>query len=371
MKITDVQTILVNVEMKNWVFVKVFTDEGITGLGEATLEDKALTVKEQIENYKDKILGEDPFNIEKIWQKLYYHGFWRGGVVMNTAVSGIEHALWDIMGKKLDVPVYKLLGGKYNDKIPVYATSRVLSGETIDECLEYAQDLVDRGFTAFKGDPFGNADRKIGKKELDWAMEKIRAVKKEFDDDLGICIEGHGRFNVDTAIKIARRLEEFDPLFFEEPVPPENVDVLLKVSKAANVTIATGERKFTKFDYREVLEKQPATIIQPDICHTGGILELKKIAAMAEARYIPVAPHNPNGPVATAANIHVMATIPNIFRLEYLSSDVPWRDELLVDPIEFEDGYVKIPERPGLGVELNEDVVREHPYKKAKYALFS
>ncbi len=371
MKITDVKTFVMNAFRRNWVFVKVYTDEGITGLGEATLEGKAMTVSSAIKELKDYVIGRDPFNVEDIWQKMSYGGFWRGGPVINTAISGIEHALWDIMGKKLNVPVYKLLGGLCRDKIKVYGGSAFTMGAaTAEECAKNCLEMVEQGFTTLKGDPFGVADQVIEKRLAKDAIERVRAVREAVGDEVDICIEAHGRFNTYTAIKMGKELEEFSPFFYEEPVPPENVDAMAKVARAVNIPIASGERLYTKYGFRELLEKQAVSIIQPDICHAGGILECKKISAMAEAYYIPVAPHNPNGPVATAVNVQFMACIPNALILELASHVVPWRKEVLIEPIEIKGGYIEVPSKPGLGIELNEETVAKYPYKKPVFDLF-
>lgn len=371
MKITDVKTFVVNALWRNWVFVKVYTDEGISGLGEATLEGKELTVVAAIKELKGYVIGKDPFNVEDIWQKMSYGGFWRGGPVINTAISGMEHALWDIIGKKLNVPVYKLLGGLCRDKIKVYVGSAFTLGATTpEECAQNCLEIVEQGFATLKGDPFGVADQVIERRLAKDAIERVRTVRKAVGDEVDICIEAHGRFNTYTAIKMGKELEEFSPFFYEEPVPPENVDAMVKVARAVNIPIASGERLYTKYGFRELLEKQAVSIIQPDICHAGGILECKKISAMAEVYYIPVAPHNPNGPVATAVNVQLMACIPNASMLELVSHVVPWRKEVLTEPIEIKGGYIKVPSKPGLGIELNEEVVAKYPYKEPVFGLF-
>jgi len=372
MKITEVKTILVGStstreKWKNWVFVKIDTNEGIVGVGEATVEGKEKTVATAVEELARYLVGKDPFQIEQHWQTMYRSAFWRGGIILNSAISGVEQALWDIVGKKLDTPVYNLLGGPCRNKIRVYTH---VSGGTPEELAENAVQLVKLGYTAVKFGPYGIIDERLDQrfKErhasiIKEAVTRVKAVRNAVGDDVDVMLDLHGRLNPYMAIALAKEFEEFKPLFFEEPVPPENVDALIKVASHTSIPIATGERLFTKFGFREVIEKQAVDIIQPDPSHAGGILECKKIAAMAEAHYISIAPHNPRSPVMTAVVLHLDACTPNFLIQEHVRDDKPPRNEVLVEPLVFEKGFMKLPTKPGLGIELNEKALAKYPFK--------
>jgi galactonate dehydratase len=372
MKISMIRTWKVFANWRNWVFVKVETDEGVHGVGEATLEGRALAVEAGIQELSRNLVGRDPSDIEDMWQAAYYREtFWVGGPIMLTAISAIEMALWDIVGKTLGVPVYKLLGGKCRSELRLYANGWYFGAVTPDDFAQKAAETVKRGYTALKWDPFGSADKTLTLDQMRQAVANVAAVREAVGNNVDLLIEAHGRFNTYTAITVANRLEEYNPMFLEEPVPPENYDALAEVKRATRVPIATGERCYTTFGYRDLLSKSAAHIIQPDVMHAGGILETKKIAAMAGAHYIPVAPHNPNGPIAMAATMQLAAGIPNFLILEYLVDDVPWRDTVVSAPAKVENGYVKLSEAPGLGVDLVEPECEAHPYVPVDLSLFS
>lgn len=365
MKITDVKIYMVPAVWKDWVFVKTETDEGVHGIGEATIEKKARTVVTAIEQLREYLVGKDPRKIEAHWQSMYSGAFWRGGPILNSAISGVEQSLWDILGKSVGLPVHALLGGACRDRIRVYANQWSREAKAPAEYAEKAVATVEKGYTALKWDPFdmvsfGAGGASLSRQDERRVVAEVRAVREAVGEDVDLCIEVHGKLNTMTAIRMARLLEEFVPFFYEEPVPPENVDAMAKVAAAVDVPIATGERLFTKWGYRDLLEKQAADIIQPDLCHDGGILETKKIAAMAETYYIQVAPHNPNGPVSTAACIQLGACIPNLIIQEIYPNDTPpVRQEIVSDGIWVEsDGQITVPEKPGLGVELDESALK-------------
>lgn len=363
MKVTDVQTFVVDCFRTNWVFVKVYTDEGIDGVGEATLEYKEKALLGAVEHIKEYLVGEDPRDIERHFHSIYRDAYWRGGPVLMSALSAVETALWDILGKSLGVPVYRLLGGKVNDKVRIYVNGWFAGAKEPEEFGEKAKEAVKRGVTAFKWDPFGKSYLEISNRDLDRAMRCVAAVRDAVGNDADILIEGHGRFNIPTGIKIAHELEQFRPMFFEEPVPPDNLDALKAVKDKSPVAISAGERLYTRWDYKRMFDLMAADYIQPDISHAGGIMELKKIAAEAECRYIPFAPHNPSGPVANAATLQLAATCPNFCILEIMYSDVEWRKDITNESLEYADGYMKIPDRPGLGIEIDEEACLSHPYK--------
>ena len=363
MKIIDIKTFVVDCFRTNWAFVKVYTDEGIDGVGEATLEYKEKALVGAVEHIKEALLGKDPTNIERITHDLYRDSYWRCGPVLMSALSAVEVALWDILGKSLGVPVYKLLGGKTVDRVRIYVNGWFAGAKTPEEFGEKAKIAVQRGITAMKWDPFGKSYMNIDNEVFNKAIRNIAAVREAVGDDVDLLIEGHGRFDVPTGIKIAKAIEPFKPLFFEEPVPPDNLEALAAVREKSPVAISAGERLYGRRAFLELFERRAADYIQPDISHAGGIMELKKIAAMAEAKYIPFAPHNPSGPVANAATLQLAACCPNFSILEIMYSDVEWRKDVTNESLEYKDGYITIPDKAGLGIEINEEECLKHPYQ--------
>lgn len=363
MKITDIKTFAVDCFRTNWVFVKVYTDEGIDGVGEATLEYKEKALIGAVEHTKEYLVGKDPRNIEDHWHKIYRDAYWRGGAVLMSALSAVECALWDILGKSLGVPVYQLLGGRANDKVRIYVNGWFSGAREPEEFAAKAKEAVKRGVTAMKWDPFGKSYLQISNADLDKALRCVGAVREAVGNRVDLLIEGHGRFDIPNAVKIARELEQFNPMLFEEPVPPDNLDALKQVKDKSPVAISAGERLYTRWDYRKMFDLAAADYIQPDISHAGGIMELKKIAAEAECRYIAFAPHNPSGPVANAATLQLAACCPNFTILEIMYSDVEWRKDICNESLEYEDGYITIPSKPGLGIEIDEAECEKHPYQ--------
>jgi galactonate dehydratase len=363
-KITAIKTLLAFGGRQTWVFVLVETDAGITGVGEASLEGKELAVQAAVDDFARFLLGRDPTRIEQNWQIMYRHGFWRGGVVLLTAMSGIEQALWDIAGKELGVPVYRLLGGACRDKMQLYTHC---GGRDPDDLARNAQKLVAAGWRALKIGSMGFEHFTSERQCVKAVAENLRVLRQAVGPDILIGMDCHGRHTPSQAIMLARALEPYDLFFLEEPVPPDNVEAFMRLARAeTNVNLATGERLFTKWGYREILEKQYVDIIQPDVCHDGGILETRKIAAMAETYYVRVAPHNPNGPVATAASLQLAACLPNFVILEYAINQ-PWRDQVIMEPLSIVDGYVQLPTTPGLGVDLNYEAIARMPYQPRDY----
>ena len=363
MKVTDIKIFTVDCFRTNWVFVKVYTDEGIDGVGEATLEYKEKSLWGAVEHIKEYLVGKNPLEIEKHWHAIYRDAYWRGGPVLMSALSAVEMALWDILGKALNVPVYQLLGGKIHEKVRIYVNGWFAGAKEPEEFGAKAKEAVKRGVTAMKWDPFGKNYLNISNAELDKALRNVAAVREAVGDSVDLLIEGHGRFNIPTGIKIAKELEQFEPMFFEEPVPPDNLDALKAVRDKSPVAISAGERLYTRWDYKNMFDLMAADYIQPDISHAGGIMELKKIAAEAECRYIPFAPHNPSGPVANAATLQLAATCPNFEILEIMYSDVEWRKDVTNESLEYKDGFITIPDKPGLGIEINEEECFKHPYQ--------
>jgi galactonate dehydratase len=304
---------------------------------------------------------------------MYRHGFWRGGVVLLTAISAIEHALWDINGKALGVPVYRLLGGACRDRVRLYThfgPSQSMTGDSdnsIKSAIDNARRIVEEeGFTALKTGPFPRQDVVDERAWVDHAVRLADAFRQAFGDSVDLMYDCHGRPRPAVAVRLARALEPYKLLFLEEPVPPDNVDAMLKVSQARpSIDIATGERLFTKWGFRELLEKQVVDVIQPDPAHDGGILETRKIAAMAESYYVQVAPHNPYGPVGTAVGIQLGGCIPNFLILEHARS--PFFRAVQRDPIVIKDGYVELNDKPGLGIDLDETVLARQSYQRRNY----
>lgn len=363
MKITRLETISVDAGMKDWIFVRVHTDEGLIGTGEGTLEGRGRTVMTAVAELSDYIVGEDPFRIEHLWQIMYRHAFYRGGPVMNSAISGVEQALWDILGQALNQPVHQLLGGRVRDKIRVYANGP--RGNSPEELAESALALTERGYTAMKLVPFGAMKPLDGIAAVREAARTMAAVRDAVGPDIDLAVDAHGRLSPAMAIQIAQAIREYGILFFEEPCLPENVSTMATVARECGIPVATGERLFTKWGFRDVLEQHAAAVLQPDLAHCGGILEGRKIAAMAEVYYAGFAPHNPLSPVNMRASLHLDAVVPNFVIQEWISDDPSWRDEILQNPVVIKDGWAEVPMEPGLGTALNLDACKAHPGRGA------
>lgn len=371
MKITKLITVVVNAEMRNWVFCKVETDQpGLYGWGEGSLEWKTRSVVGAIEDFAPMVIGEDPARIEHIFQKLYRQSFWRLGVIGMSAISAIEQALWDIKGKQLGVPVFELLGGQVREKVRMYTHlggGNMLSVyETFDvePLIDLAHKVVDRGYTALKVVfvPYSEPLEGIGKiKRFARLMEKLRAG---IGDSIDIMIDFHGRTYPAMAIQYINAISEFRPFFCEEPVPPENVEALREVRESVQVPIATGERLVGRHQFKPLFETRACHVIQPDLCHCGGLFEAKKIAAMAETYQMGVAPHNPLGPVANAVALHFALSTPNFLIQEDMLTDVPWRWEVVKSSLKNEKGYWLPNDAPGLGIEVDEERAKEHPFQQ-------
>lgn len=365
MLITDVRTIIVDGHRMNWVIVKIETDAGLHGIGDATVERREHAVAATVESIKTYLLGQDPFAVEHHARTINRDSYWRTGVINRSALSGIEAALWDIKGKALGVPVYELLGGKCRDRIPAYANNwSPAQGIPGADNLEMAINTpIELGFRAVKWDPFGTAWLQLGAAARREAIDQVRRARTAVGPDVDLMIEGHGRLDVPTAVLMGQALAEFDPLFFEEPIPPDNVDAVAEVKARIPIPVAGGERYVERFRFAEAIERGAFDWLQPDVCHVGGLAELKAIAAMAEARFLPVAPHNPMGPVGNAMTLQLAAVIPNFAYLETMMIDVPWRSDVVDEDCHMVDGEMLIPSRPGLGIELDEESAAEHPYR--------
>mgnify|MGYP000186292413 FL=1 len=363
MKVTQIKTFICHAYRTNWVFVKVITDSGLYGVGEATLEYREPTVVQAIKELERYLVGKDPHNIEAFWHDAYRDAYWRGGVVLMSALAGVEMALWDIKGKDLGVPVYQLLGGKVRDSVKCYANAWFAGAKKPEEFAQKAKIAVKNGFSGLKWDPFGKEYLNIDPKHLNEALDCIAAVKDAVGDPVHLIIEGHGRFNVPTAVRIGNALEKFGILWFEEPIPPDDKKGIAWVRSKIATPVSGGERLYSRFEYADYLRMECADFWQPDVSHAGGIMEVRKIAAMAESHYIPVCPHNPSGPVANAATLQLAACIPNFYLLETMANDIPWRADVSTEKVKFENSEMFIPDLPGLGIDINEEEIAKHPYE--------
>jgi galactonate dehydratase len=344
-KITSLETILVK---PRWLFLKVHTDAGIIGLGEPVVEGRALTVATAVKEIEPYLLGKDPRRVVHHWQAIYRHAFYRGGPILTSALSGIDMALWDIKGKALGVPIYELLGGPTRERVRVYAHVSSPAG--------LKQGLA-RGFTAFKTLPSKRRPARYVETpgEIHYAADRFAELRRAAGDGVDIAIDFHGAISPATAKLLIRALEPYQPMFIEEPCQAQNHDVMAEIARGTHLPIATGERVFTKWGFREVLEKRAAMILQPDLCHAGGITEVRLIAGMAEAYYAAIAPHNPLGPISLAAGLQIAASIPNFLCQEQTTLGVGY----LKTPFTLRQGYLDLPRGPGLGVELDEDALAD------------
>ncbi|MFC4532152.1 mandelate racemase/muconate lactonizing enzyme family protein [Sphaerisporangium dianthi] len=371
MKITSVDTLVVDFYRTNLVIVRVSTDEGIVGLGEATLEGKERAVQGAIAELAEAVTGMDPTRISGILYELARDWYWRGGPVVMTALSSLEMALWDISARELGVPVSRLLGGATRDRVRAYANGWFSGAVTAEDYAAAARRTVDSGFRGLKWDPFENYDLTITTRQLDRVLAQIDAVRSAVGRDIELFIEGHGRFDVNHAVKVAREIAQFDPVWFEEPCPPDNLDALVDIRRASPVPIAAGERWFGRQGFAPALARQAVDFVQPDVTHAGGIAELAFISTLAATGYVGFAPHNPSGPLSTAATLQLGAALPNFRYLEIMATDVPWRPEITSERLVLtEEGDVIIPTGPGLGIDLDLEAIARHPFTPHPLRLF-
>lgn len=345
-----------------WLFLKVDTDAGVFGWGEPIVEGRTDTVAAAVRELADYLIGKDPLRIEDHWQVLYRGGFYRGGPILMSAISGIEQALWDIKGKWFQIPVYQMLGGAARDKIRIYSW---IGGDRPQDVAEAAQERAAAGFTAVKMNGTEELDYIDSFSKVEAAVNRIAAVREAVGSEMGIGIDFHGRVHKAMAKILAKELEPFRPMFIEEPVLPENNEALKEIARHTTIPIATGERQFTRWGFKQILADGYVDIIQPDLSHAGGILEVKKIAAMAEAYDVAVAPHCPLGPIALAASLQVDACTPNAIIQEQSLGIHYNQDSDLLDYLKnpavfrYRDGFVDLPQGPGLGIEIDEERVKE------------
>lgn len=370
MKITKISTLVVNARMRNWVFVKVETDQpGLYGWGESTLEWKTKGVVGAVEDLSVLLIGQDPRRIEHLWQIMHRQYFWRGGITNFSAMSGIDQALWDIKGKDLGKPVCDLLGGPVRDTLRFYDH---LGGGTLEsmyksiEPSQFAERIkqsVENGFTAVKAMPIPVSEYIESPAKLKQAARCVQAMREAVGDDVDIMLDLHARTTPAAAIQFGRLLVDFNLYWYEEPCWPEHIDGLVEVARALPIPIATGERLTGRGEFRELFEKRACSIVQPDVSHCGGISEARRIAAMAETYMISVACHNPQGPVSTASSTHVGFATPNYLIQEVVRADVPWRNDIVTESVGMSGGECTAPTQPGLGVEINEAEAAKYPWK--------
>jgi len=359
MKITEVNTYFVR---PRWGFVEIKTDAGLVGWGEAVLEGHAATVLACVQEYKDYLIGANAADIEGIWSTIYRAGFYRGGGVLMSALSGIDQALWDIKGKVFGVPVYELMGGKCRNRMKVYSW---IGGDRPSDVGNAAKEKMEQGFKAIKMNATEELQMIDSYDKIDAVLERVAAIRENCGKYFGIAIDFHGRVHKPMAKVLAKKLEEFDPMFIEEPVLCENMEAFPEIAAACNIPIATGERLFTKYDFKRLLQIGGVDIIQPDLSHAGGITEVKKIASMAEAYDVALAPHCPLGPIALAACLNVDATSYNAV-IQEQSIGIHYNVGKSVldyvnnqDDFKFTDGYVALPKKAGLGVDVNKELIVE------------
>ncbi|MBN2393791.1 MAG: galactonate dehydratase [Anaerolineae bacterium] len=376
MKITDVEVLRMQAHSEksnNWLFVRIHTDSGITGIGEGSLQYKDVALAAEIENFGAYLHGKDPFQIEHIWTSLHRRVTWTGGAVTMSAISAIDLALWDIKGKALGVPVYELLGGKVRDRVPLYANGWFVGkrpsahgpqGQGSDKEMAWYADgakaAVDKGYKCVKVYPF-NGVQTITPERIARGVGIVRAIREAVGPNIEVAVDVRRRLNIWSARRIAQKLEPLDIAWLEEPILFDNAAALVEFARSVRVPVSTGEESYTRWEFRELLEQNAVGIIQPDICHAGGMSELRKIAAMAETYYVTLAPHNSNGPISTVASLHLDMSINNCHMQELFLNSLDLYQEVLTKPLIIEDGYGAPPDGPGWGTDLDDAVLAQHP----------
>jgi galactonate dehydratase len=369
MKITKISTSIINAKMRNWVIVRVDTDvPGLYGLGEATVEFQTLAVVGAVENVGALIIGRDPLDIERNWQIMYRHPFFKGGVISMSALSGIDQALWDITAKDLGVPLWRALGGLARDRVRLYDhlgggnSEAVYNSETANAFADKMYESVDLGFTAVKILAVPQSAPLDGVDKLKHTDLLMKAAREAAGDQVDIMIDFHGRTSAGMAIQFAKILEPYRPYFLEEVVPPEQFEAMKRVKKKVSIPLAAGERLYSTQDYLPFLQAGILDVAQPDVCHAGGITGLRKIAALCDSFGVVMAPHNPLGPIATMVNVHLGLVTPNFLIQEVMRADVPWRADVVEGSPEIQDGHIHPPTTIGIGATINDAEASKHPY---------
>jgi galactonate dehydratase len=365
MKIAAIETYIAGNPWKNWLFAKVITDEGLYGIGEGTVNYFGRTVEAAVHELKPLILGMDPFQVETISQKLIRDVYTEGGQVHMCAVAAIEIALWDIIGKATNQPVYNLWGGRCHEKLRAYANGWYRGPRTPKSFGQKAKAVAARGYTALKFDPFGDNWRVLPRYEFDLSLDIIRAVRDAVGPQVDILIEGHCRFNVSTALEFARAMADQRPMWFEEPVAHTNIAAMVEVARHSPVPIATGESLSNKQQFAELLKHEVVDILQPEPLNLGGLFATRKIADMVDAHFGMIAPHSAQGPVCSAACAQLNASLPNFLIHEIFDEfNADWEREIITGGVHVVDGYIPISDKPGLGIDLNIEEILKHPYQQ-------
>ncbi len=368
MRITAIETYIAGNPWKNWLFTIVRTDEGLHGVGEGTMNFFARTIETAIHELKPLILGLDPFQVETISQRLIRDVYGDGGQIHMCAVAAIEIALWDIIGKACNQPIYNLWGGRCHDKLRAYANGWYRGPRTPESFAEKAAGVVARGYTALKFDPFGNSWRTLTSADFELSLDIVTAVREAVGPRVDILVEGHCRFNPATAIQFAEAMAHLKPTWFEEPVPHTNINAMVEVARRSPVPIATGESLFSKQQFAELLKHDAVSILQPEPLNLGGLFATRKIADMVDAHYGMIAPHSAQGPVCSAACVQLNASLPNFLLHEiFYDFNESWENEIVTGGVEVKDGYIEIGSKPGLGIDLNPDEILKHPYRPEHY----
>jgi galactonate dehydratase len=372
MKITAVKTFVVNAKLRNWIFVRVETDQpGLYGLGEATLEFQTRAVVGAVEDLALLIKGEDPRRIEHLWQTMYRHPFFKGGIVTMSALSGIDQALHDLKAKDLGIPLWQLIGGLTRDRLRMYdhlgggEIDAVYNSAAEDSFAEKAARSRADGFTAVKILAVGRTAPLDGLAALKSAERLMAAARQGAGDDMDIMVDLHGRTTAAMAILYARALEPYRPSFLEEPCQPEDPEGIARVARSTSIPIASGERLSHRREFLPLLQMQGIAVAQPDVCHAGGLTEVRRIAALCDTFGVSMAPHNPLGPIATMVNIHLGFATPNFLIQEVMRSDVPWRDEIVQGVTPIVGGYVEPSQAPGIGIDIDFAAAAKRPFREA------
>ena len=366
MKVTNVKTFMYRAAW-NWLFVKLETDEGITGWGEATTPSAAnkateAAIRELGENY---LIGKDPRQIALHFNTMLRNSYWRPSLVICSAISGLEIAMWDILGKSLNAPIYSMLGGICNARLKTYHNGWWFEAKSYEDYAPLAKEVVNKGAKALKFDPMQGCDNFVDRQQIKQVIKAIRLVREAVGDDIELLIDVHGRLSPDNSMRLAREVEEYRIYWWEEPIPTDaSVDDLAKVASSINIPVVVGERMSNRWSFRDIFDKRAAVIINPDLAHTGGILETKIIADMAHAYHIGVSPHNASGPIVSAASLQLEATLSNFLYHEYFSPDAPYYWEITREEFPIVKGeYTEVPTKPGLGIELSEKALEKRPYR--------
>ena len=367
MKIRRVQTFKYWVHWRNWLFVRLETDEGLHGWGEASIHGAVESVETAVHELAQTLIGHDPAGVEAHWQRMYHAWRWRGGPILMTALAGLDTALWDIEGKRLGVPLYRLLGGPLRTPIRAYASHWLGGVKTPEEAAKGAREAVRRGFTAFKWSPFNADALRAGEHAaISRGADLMAAAREAAGDQVDIALECAEHLTHRTAVLAANALAPYRPLWFEEPLPFENPKAMAQLKRELAVPLATGERLCSKWEFRELIESGGADVLQPDLIHAGGITEVKKIAALADTYYLPIAPHNSSGPIANLLSVHLAASIPNFLILEEIEPETELRNSICTHPLVLRDGAFPLPTQPGIGTDLVFDALEgkeEHRFR--------